>query len=119
MDDPIRKHDGQVLLFRRNGIYQARIHLGKGKYLPRSLKTANTAEAERLAEELWNDTRYELKKGLPVRKKTVNTVLDGSCPVAWCRSVSPEQRWLPVQPAARGRPTMGSSLSGAMVSRLM
>ena len=41
MDDPIRKHDGQVLLFRRNGIYQARIHLGKGKYLPRSLKTAN------------------------------------------------------------------------------
>ena len=25
MDDPIRKHDGQVLLFRRNGIYQARI----------------------------------------------------------------------------------------------
>jgi integrase len=76
MDDPIRKHDGQVLLHRRNGLYQARIHLGKGQYIHRSLKTANTAEAERLADELWNDTRYELKKGLPVRKRTVNAVLD-------------------------------------------
>lgn len=76
MDDAIRKHDGKLLLHRRNGIYQARIHLGKGEYLHRSLKTANTAEAERLAEDFWNDTRYELKKGLPVRKRTLNAVLD-------------------------------------------
>jgi integrase len=76
MDDPIRKHDGKVLLYRRNGVYQARIHLGKGEYIHRSLKTANTAEAERLAEDLWNDTRYELKNGLPIRKRTLNAVLD-------------------------------------------
>jgi|GEM_PF-465326 len=76
MDDPIRKHDGKVLLYRRNGLYQARIHLGKNEYIHRSLKTANTAEAERLAEDLWNDTRYELKKGLPIRKRTLNAVLD-------------------------------------------
>ena len=76
MDDAIRKHDGKVLLYRRNGLYQARIHLGKNEYIHRSLKTANTAEAERLAEDLWNDTRYELKKGLPVRKRTLNAVLD-------------------------------------------
>lgn len=76
MDDPIRKHDGKVLLYRRNGLYQARIHLGKNDYIHRSLKTANTAEAERLAEDLWNDVRYELKKGLPVRKRTLNAVLD-------------------------------------------
>ncbi len=77
MDDAIRKHDGKLLLlYRRNGLYQARIHLGKGEYLHRSLKTANTAQAERLADDLWNDTRYELKKGLPVRKRTLNAVLD-------------------------------------------
>ena len=51
-----------ALLYRRNGLYQARIHLGKNDYIHRSLKTANTAEAERLAEDLWNDVRYELKK---------------------------------------------------------
>ncbi len=50
MDDPIRKHDGQVLLYRRNGPYQARIHLGKGQYIHRSLKTAKRAEAERTAQ---------------------------------------------------------------------
>lgn len=49
MDDAIRKHDGKVLLYRRNGLYQARIHLGKNEYIHRSLKTANTAQAERLA----------------------------------------------------------------------
>lgn len=42
-----------------------------------------------------------------------------SCPWTWCRSGCPEQRWLLDQAAAAGRVTMGSSLSGAMVSRLM
>ena len=56
MDDPIRKHDGQVLLFRRNGIYQARIHLGKGKYLHRSLKTASAAQAEHAAAPVTRET---------------------------------------------------------------
>ena len=76
MDDAIRAHDGKLVLYRRNGIWQARLHLGGNNYLPKSLKTANTDEAKRLGEELWHDTRYEVSKGLPVRKRTLNSVLD-------------------------------------------
>ena len=42
-----------------------------------------------------------------------------SCPLAWCRCVSSEQRWLHIQSASAGILTMGSSLSGAMVARVM
>ena len=43
----------------------------------------------------------------------------GSCPTAWCRSGVSGQRWLCGQAASGGRLTVGSSLSGAMVSRVM
>jgi hypothetical protein len=76
MDDVVRAHDGGLVLYRRNGLWQARIHLGRGEYIHRSLKTANTDQAKRLGEELWHDTRYELSKGLPVRKRTLSSVLD-------------------------------------------
>jgi hypothetical protein len=42
-----------------------------------------------------------------------------SCPRPWCRSGYPERSWLLGQAATVGRVTMGASLSGAMVSRLM
>lgn len=32
MQDAIRKHDGKMLPCRRNGLYQARIHMGKNGY---------------------------------------------------------------------------------------
>jgi len=38
---------GKLLLFTRNGIWQARIYLGKRRYLWRSLDTANEADARR------------------------------------------------------------------------
>ena len=45
---------------------------------------------------------------------------DGSCPLTWCRSGVPGQRLLLGQAAATGGSlTMGSSLMGAIVSRLM
>lgn len=68
--------DGALVLFRRSGIWQARIHLGRGKYVGKSLKTSNTEKATQLGEEYWHDTRYELSKGLPVRKRTLNALLD-------------------------------------------
>ena len=67
MDDPIRKHDGKVLLYRRNGLYQARIHLGKNDYIHRSLKTANAAEAGRLAEDLLRKELAAYLKTMPGR----------------------------------------------------
>ena len=43
----------------------------------------------------------------------------GSCPKTWCRSSAPWRVGPPCQAAMTGRLTMGSSLRGAMVSRLM
>ena len=43
----------------------------------------------------------------------------GLRPTAWCRSGVTEQRWLRDQAARGGRLTVGSSPSGAMVSRVM
>jgi hypothetical protein len=42
-----------------------------------------------------------------------------SCPVAWCSTDAPERGWLLGQAARGGRLTATSSLSGAIVSRLM
>ncbi|MGI4796019.1 MAG: IS1096 element passenger TnpR family protein [Janthinobacterium lividum] len=48
--------------------------------------------------------------------------LPRSCPSAWCRSAgcgSPGRGWSARQPAKGGRLTVGVSLNGASVSRLM
>jgi len=44
---------------------------------------------------------------------------NGSCPMPWCRSEAPEQRWLRVQAATAGRLTLAVSLTEPRVSRLM
>jgi hypothetical protein len=44
---------------------------------------------------------------------------NGSCPMTWCRSEAPEQRWLRGQAATAGRMTMALSLTEPRVSRLM
>jgi hypothetical protein len=38
------------------------------------------------------------------------SLLDGSCPNAWCKSSAPEQRWLLDQAATAGRLTVAVSL---------
>ena len=43
----------------------------------------------------------------------------GSCPVTWCRSEAPEQRWLRGQAVITGRLTVAVSLTEPRVSRLM
>lgn len=52
-------------------------------------------------------------------ERRLKATIRGSCPGTWCRSGGPEQRWLLCQAATTGRLRMGSSLRGAMVSRLM
>ena len=60
MDDERRLEDGKLVLFTRNGIWQARIPIGKRRYLWRSLNTSNAANAERAARKLFYQTEQEL-----------------------------------------------------------
>jgi len=76
MDDEVRLEGGKLLLFRRNGLWQARISIGNRKYLWKSLKTSNEAEPKRAGLKLFHQTEYKLDEGLPVRSRSFNDVID-------------------------------------------
>ncbi len=76
MDDELRLEAGKLVLFRREGLWQARIAVGNRKYLWRSLKTSNTAEAKRLGLKLFHQTEYKLGEGLPVQTRSFSDVID-------------------------------------------
>ena len=76
MDDPLRLEAGKLVLFKRNGLWQARILVGPNRYLWKSLKTSNTAEAKRWALKLFHQTEYKLGEGLPVQSRSFGDVID-------------------------------------------
>ena len=76
MEETIRLDGGKLTLFRRNGLWQARILVGPNRYLWKSLKTSNTAEAKRSALKLFHQTQFKLDEGLPVQSRSFSDVLD-------------------------------------------
>jgi len=76
MDDKRVLEDGKLVLFRRNGLWQARVPVGSGRYLWRSLKTSDEAKAATLGRKLFYQTEAKLAEGLPVHNRTLNTVID-------------------------------------------
>jgi len=76
MDDKRTLIDGKLVLFRRNGLWQARIPLTEGRYLWRSLKTANEIAATQAAMRLYYQTETKLAEGLPVQVRTVDKVIE-------------------------------------------
>ena len=76
MEDAVCLEDGKLVLFRRSGLWQARIHLGHSRYLWRSLKTANLEAAKRSGIRLFYETGFKLAQGLPVQLRSFNAVID-------------------------------------------
>lgn len=68
--------DGNVLLFCRNGIYQARVYKGDRKYLYRSLKTRDVNEARRFARKFYYEIEIKREQNLPLQQKTFAAVID-------------------------------------------
>lgn len=68
-------HDGLLQLFLRNGLWQARVYLGHGRYLWRSLKTVDLARAKQLGTQLFYETQFKLKAGLPTHQRSLDTVI--------------------------------------------
>jgi hypothetical protein len=68
-------HDGKLQLRTRSGIWQARIYLGQGRYLWRSLKTYNFQLATQLATKLFYETKFKLDQGLPTHEHGFETVI--------------------------------------------
>ena len=68
--------DGKLLLFLRNAIFQARIYVGDGKYLHRSLKTSSKVEARKKALRLLHEIEYKQQAGLPLKQLTMAQLID-------------------------------------------
>ena len=61
--------DGKLTVFRRAGIYYARIRLSAGKYIWRSLKTTNEQTAVDLGRRLLFQLEQRAEQGLPPKSK--------------------------------------------------
>lgn len=68
--------DGKVLLFSRNGIFQARFYKGDRQYIFKSLKTRKVEEARKLAVKYLYEMEFKQREGLPLQQKTFNDVID-------------------------------------------
>jgi integrase len=69
---------GQLLLFSRQGIFQARIYQGDAqrRYLYRSLKTRDLEQARKLATQFYYEIEFRKSEQLPIRQKTFGQVID-------------------------------------------
>ena len=68
--------DGKVLLYTRNGIFQARVYRGDRHYISRSLKTKKLEEARRLARRFFYEIEIKREEGLPLQARTFGAVIN-------------------------------------------
>jgi integrase len=69
-------HGENILLFKRKGIFQARIYAGNRKYVYRSLKTTDYDDAYDAAVKLHHEIHYQKANNLPVHSKKFSAVID-------------------------------------------
>lgn len=75
-DGLIEEHEsGKLVIFERNGIFQARIYRGGRSYLYKSLKTRDLDQARKAAIKLWHEMQFKVEHGLPVTTFTVSQVI--------------------------------------------
>src|SRR6185295_5189661 len=68
--------DGKLTVFRRAGVYYARIRISPVKYIWRSLKTSNEQAAVDLGRRLLFQIEQRTDQGFPVKSKLFSTVID-------------------------------------------
>jgi integrase len=72
----VRMEDGRLVLYERNGIWQARIKPEKGPYIWRSLRTSSLDKAREAAKRLYYRIELQVEQGLPVQRRTFAAVMD-------------------------------------------
>jgi hypothetical protein len=77
MDGARYLEDGRLTIFKRSGVYYARIRLlASGRYIWRSLKTTNEQTAIRLGRRLLFQIEQRADQGLPPKSKSFSAVID-------------------------------------------
>ena len=75
MEDEVRIFDGKGVVYRRNGTFYVRLHVGPNKYKHKSLKTGNKAVAIKAGEKLCYEMEFKVEHGIPVDAKTFGDVV--------------------------------------------
>ncbi|MGY2903665.1 hypothetical protein [Bradyrhizobium sp. URHC0002] len=68
--------DGKLTVFRRAGIYYARIRIAPRQYIWRSLKTSNEQTAVDLGRRLLFQLEHRADQGLPPKSKLFAAIID-------------------------------------------
>jgi integrase len=77
MDAARYLEDGKLTIFKRSGVYYARLRISPGKkYVWRSLKTSDEQTAIRLGRRLLFQIEQRVDQGLPPKSKKYSTVID-------------------------------------------
>jgi integrase len=76
MEDQVSIFDGKGVVYRRNGTFYVRLHVGPNKYKHRTLKTGNKAVAIKAAEKLCYEMEFKAQHGIPVDAKTFGDVVN-------------------------------------------
>ncbi len=76
MDAKRALEDGKLVLFKRAGIWQARIAVTDRRYIYRSLKTSDETKAISAGRKLFYQTEIKIEQGLPVHLRTFLQVID-------------------------------------------
>jgi integrase len=76
MDGARYLEDGKLTIFKRSGVYYARVRVSPGKYFWRTLKTTDEATAIRAGRKLLYQIEERSEVGLPPKSKLFSTVID-------------------------------------------
>ena len=76
MEDEVRIFDGKGVVYRRNGTFHVRLHVGPNKYKHRTLKTGNKAVAVKAAERLCYEMEFKAEHGIPIDAKPFADVVE-------------------------------------------
>ena|SRR5882762_3882289 len=76
MDGARYLEDGRLVIFKRSGIFYARIRISPAKYIWRSLKTTDEQTAIRTGRKLFYSLEERVELGLPPKSKLFSAVID-------------------------------------------
>jgi len=77
MDGARYLEDGRLTIFKRSGVYYARLRISaSAKYVSRSLKTSNEQTAIDLGRRLLFQLEQRVEQGLPPKSKSLAEVID-------------------------------------------
>ena len=76
MEEVTRIEEGKAVIFRRGGVFYARVHIGPNEYKFKSLHTGNTSTAIAAGRRFMHHLEFKQEHGLPINDTKLTDVID-------------------------------------------